>query len=129
MEKIHQTMLPTLMMAMIGTVMAQQPVYLCNGTYTDQPCPNGKEVDILPTEGMHSNSGKKRQSQEAAIRDVSRQIQQAQKQGLEQGLTLYRCAQLRQERMQLDRTDETGTLTGRRLTIRQEQFKLGCKQN
>lgn len=129
MKKLHQTMLPTLLMAVIGTVMAQQPVYLCNGTYTDRPCPNGKEVDILPTEGMHSNSGQKRQSQEAAIRDVTKQMQQAQKRGMEQGLALHRCAQLRQERMQLDRTDEAGTLTDRRLAIRQEQFKLGCKQN
>ncbi|NIC40770.1 DUF4124 domain-containing protein [Aquabacterium sp. A08] len=122
-------MLATFLLALAGTVGAQQPVYLCNGVYTDRPCANGKEVDILPTEGMHSMSGQKQQSQEAVMRDISRQIQQAQQRGMEQGVTLHRCHQLRQERMQLDRTEKAGSLTDRRLAIRQEQFKLGCKQN
>lgn len=29
---------------------AQQTVFLCNGTYTDQPCKGGREINVLPTE-------------------------------------------------------------------------------
>ena len=119
----------TCLTVLAGTAWSQQPVYLCNGTYTDRPCANGKEVDIAPTEGMHSLSGQKRQSQEAVMRDVTRQMQAAQERGMQQGATIIRCNQLQQERMQLDRTDKAGSLTDRRLAIRQEQFKLGCKQN
>lgn len=116
------------MLAMSG-VWAQQPVYLCDGTYTDRPCAHGKEVDILPTEGMHSLSGKKRQSQEAVMRDISRDIRTAQETGMKQAAVIIRCSQLQQERVQLDRTGKAGSLTDRRLAIRQEQFRLRCRQN
>lgn len=116
-------------MLVVSGVWAQQPVYLCDGTYTDRPCAHGKEVDILPTEGVHSLSGKKRQSQEAVMRDISRDIRTAQETGMKQAAVIIRCSQLQQERMQLDRTDKAGSLTDRRLAIRQEQFRLGCRQN
>ncbi len=113
----------------VSGVWAQQPVYLCNGTYTDRPCANGKEVDILPTEGVHSLSGKKRQSQEAVMRDISRDIRTAQETGMKQAAVIIRCSQLQRERVQLDQTEKAGSLTDRRLAIRQEQFRLGCRQN
>ena len=116
-------------MLVVSGVWAQQPVYLCDGTYTDRPCAHGKEVDILPTEGVHSLSGKKRQSQEAVMRDISRDIRTAQETGMKQAAVIIRCSQLQQERAQLDRTDKAGSLTDRRLTIRQEQYRLGCRQN
>jgi len=116
-------------MLVVSGVWAQQPVYLCDGTYTDRPCAHGKEVDILPSEGMHSPSGKKRQSQEAVMRDISRDIRTAQETGMKQAAVIIRCSQLQQERAQLDRTDKAGSLTDRRLTIRQEQFRLGCREN
>lgn len=116
-------------MLVVSGVWAQQPVYLCDGTYTDRPCAHGKEVDILPTEGVHSLSGKKRQSQEAVMRDISRDIRTAQETGMKQAAVIIRCSQLQQERMLLDRTDKAGSLTDRRLAIRQEQFRLGCRQN
>lgn len=113
----------------MGCAFAQQPVYLCQGTYTDRPCENGKEVDILPTEGMHSMSGQKQQSQEAVMRDVNRQMNAAREKGLQQGMTMLRCSQLQQERLQIDKTDKAESLTERRLAVRQEQFRLGCKQH
>ena len=113
----------------VSGVWAQQPVYLCDGTYTDRPCAHGKEVDILPTEGAHSLSGKKRQSQEAVMRDISRDIRTAQETGMKQAAVIIRCSQLQQERVQLDRTDKAGSLTDRRQAIRQEQFRLGYRQN
>lgn len=113
----------------VAGACAQQPVYLCDGTYTDRPCAHGKEVDILPTEGVHSLSGKKRQSQEAVMRDISRDIRTAQETGMKQAAVIIRCSQLQQERVQLDRTDKVGSLTDRRLAIRQGQFRLGCRQN
>ena len=116
-------------MLVVSGVWAQQPVYLCDGTYTDRPCAHGKEVDILPTEGVHSLSGKKRQSQEAVMRDISRDIRTAQETGMKQAAVIIRCSQLQQERIQLDRTDKAGSMTDRRLAIRQEQFRLGCRQN
>lgn len=123
------SMIATMLMAGIGIAWAQQPIYLCNGTYTDRPCANGKEIDIQPTEGMHSLSGQKRQSHEAMMRDISRQVDASQKRGLDLVITTQRCDLLRQQRLQLDRTDKAGSLTDRRFAIRQEQFKLGCKQN
>lgn len=113
----------------VSSVWAQQPVYLCDGTYTDRPCAHGKEVDILPTEGAHSLSGKKRQSQEAVMRDISRDIRTAQETGMKQAAVIIRCSQLQRERVQLDQTEKAGSLTDRRLAIRQEQFRLGCRQN
>lgn len=108
---------------------AQKPVYQCNGTYTDKPCAGGREVDILPTEGAHSMSGKRKQSQEAMIRDMTRDMHKAQEKGFQQGAAIMRCERLRQERVNLDAGQPNGQLEGRRLAIRQEQFKLGCRKN
>ena len=106
----------------------QKPVYQCNGTYTDKPCAGGREVDILPTEGAHSMSGTRKQSQEAAIRDITRNMDKARDKGMQQGLTLTRCNQLRQERIRMDSGQLSGDLEGRRLAVRQELFKLGCSR-
>jgi hypothetical protein len=114
----------------LGThAAAQQPVYRCNGTYTDQPCAGGREVDIRPTEGAHSMSGRKKQSLEAQLRDANRAADQAFNQGVKQANTAMHCQQLQKERMRLDRTSAGTELEGRRLEIRQQQFKLGCRRN
>lgn len=44
-------------MTAAGYAQANQTVYLCKGVYTDQPCKDGREVDILPTEGADKLSG------------------------------------------------------------------------
>ncbi len=85
-------------------------------------------MDILPTEGAHSMSGTRKQSQEAAIRDITRNMDKARDKGMQQGLTLTRCNQLRQERIRMDSGQLSGDLEGRRLAVRQEQFKLGCSR-
>lgn len=108
---------------------AQQPVYRCNGTYTDQPCAGGREVDIHPTEGAHSMSGKKKQSLEAQLRDANRSADQGLNKGVKQANTAMQCQQLQKERTRLDKTGTGTELEGRRLEIRQQQFKLGCRRN
>ena len=108
--------------------VAQKPIYLCNGTYIDKPCAGGREVDIRPTEGAHSMSGTRKQSQEAAIRDITGSMEKAREKGMQQGMSITRCNQLRQERIHLDSGQQSGELEGRRLAIRQEQFKLGCSR-
>lgn len=109
--------------------MAQQPVYRCNGTYTDQPCAGGHEVDIRPTEGAHSLSGRKKQSLEAQLRDATRSADQGFNKGVQQAHTAMKCQQLQKERMRLDQTSTGTELAGRRLEVRQQQFKLGCRRN
>ncbi|MBX9935734.1 MAG: DUF4124 domain-containing protein [Burkholderiaceae bacterium] len=46
-----------------GTTALSQPIYRCEYQgkigYSDEPCMNAKVVDVLPTEGAHSLSGKK----------------------------------------------------------------------
>ena len=44
--------------ATMGAAVAQ-PVYRCGNTYSHDPCPNAKEVDITYTEGLDTMSGKK----------------------------------------------------------------------
>lgn len=55
-----------IMLMMISTAASAwtQPIYRCGNTYSDEPCSGGKQIDILPTEGAHSLSGKKRESYE-----------------------------------------------------------------
>ena len=54
-----------------------QPVYRCGNSYSDEPCANGKPVDILPTEGAHSMSGNKRLSTEVEMRKNRRALYEA----------------------------------------------------
>lgn len=60
-----------------GTTALSQPIYRCEHQgkigYSDEPCVNAKVVDVLPTEGAHSLSGKKTwnaQSQQAEARKI-----------------------------------------------------------
>lgn len=57
--------------ALIWSAQAQT-IYRCGNAYSDEPCAGAKEVDIRPTEGAHSLSGKKRRSREMYIRDMER---------------------------------------------------------
>lgn len=108
---------------------AQQPVYLCNGTYTDQPCRGGKEVEIVPSRGAHSMSGTRRESREAVMEDIHRRSQAAQAKGLKQANDNLRCQDLRRRRMGIDKSGRSESLDGERLHIREEQFALRCRQN
>lgn len=63
------------------------------------------------------------------MRDIGSDIRTAQETGMKQAAVIIRCSQFQQERGQLDRTDKAGSLTDRRLAIRQEQFRLGCREN
>ena len=56
--------LPPLFLLLLMNVPALgQPIYRCEYQgkigYSDEPCMNAKVVDVLPTEGAHSLSGKK----------------------------------------------------------------------
>lgn len=108
---------------------AQQPVYLCNGTYTDQPCKGGKEVDILPSRGAHSMSGTRRESVEAVRERVARDVNSAYQKGIQQGRDNMRCEQLMRRRQALDRSGSATDLDGERLRIREEQFALKCRRS
>ncbi len=103
--------------------MANQTVYLCKGVYTDQPCKDGREVDILPTEGADKLSGKSQRSAEAHSRDNSRLIDQSIKKSFADADKSMRCEALIRERKAIDRMDG---LDERRFQIRQEQFALKC---
>jgi hypothetical protein len=107
---------------------AQKPVYLCNGVYTDNPCKDGKEVDIAPTRGVHSMSGQKRQSTEAAVADVQDQMNRAFERGNEEAKVLLRWDELRRRRERIDASGQTAIDKDERFAIRQEQFKLACKR-
>ncbi|PZQ00350.1 MAG: hypothetical protein DI587_08815 [Variovorax paradoxus] len=108
---------------------AQQPVYLCNGTYTDQPCKGGKEVDILPSRGAHSMSGTRKESGEAVRERVMRDIDSAYQKGIQQGRNSMRCDQLLRRRQALEKSSSVQDLDGERLRIREEQFALKCRRN
>lgn len=108
---------------------AQKPVYLCDGTYTDKPCKGGREVDIAPTRGAHSMSGTKRESHEAVMERVSRDVEKAQAKGLQQGQDAMRCAELRRRREAIDRAGQAAARDDERFRIREEQFALKCRRN
>lgn len=107
---------------------AQQPVYLCGGTYTDQPCKGGKEVDIAPTRGAHSMSGTRRESTEAILEGASQRSRDATVKGQKQGADLLRCAQLYRQRLAIDRAGKAAANDGERFKIREEQFALKCRR-
>ena len=107
---------------------AQQPVYLCGGVYTDQPCKDGREVDINPTRGAHSLSGKRRESSEAVMERLTRDMQKAQDEGWKRGTELMRCEDLRRKREAIDASGRPEQFKDQRFAIRQEQFRLKCKR-
>lgn len=110
-------------MAATGTAKANQTVYLCEGVYTDQPCKDGREVDILPTEGADKLSGKSRRSAQAHGRDTSRMVDQSIKKGFADADKSMRCEGLIRERKAIDRS---GGSDKRRFEVRQEQFAWKC---
>ncbi|KQP22361.1 hypothetical protein [Pseudorhodoferax sp. Leaf267] len=114
--------------ALAASAGAQQTVYLCDGTYTDKPCKGGKEVDIAPTRGAHSMSGKRRESTEAVVERIRENNQAAYQKGMKQAQDNMRCDQLRRRREVIDRSKATEALDGERLHIREEQFALKCRR-
>ena len=59
---MHHFMLLACILLLAPVANAQKPVYLCGKVYTDQPCKEGREVDINPTRGAHSMSGTRREA-------------------------------------------------------------------
>lgn len=106
---------------------AQQTVYLCNGTYTDKPCKDGREIDIRPTEGAHSISGKRMQSLDSQMRDMNQAMSENLAKGTAQYKVITQCEQLRRERELIDRSGAATVDSERRFAIRQEQFRPNCK--
>ena len=108
---------------------AQKPVYRCDGTYTDKPCKGGREVDITPTRGAHSMSGTRRESREAVMERVSRDVEKSYQKGMQQAAENFRCDQLRRQREAIDRTNQSAALDDQRFRIREEQFALKSQRN
>lgn len=106
---------------------AQQTVYLCNGTYTDKPCKDGREVDVRPTEGAHSISGKRMQSYDAQMREMNQAMAENLAKGTAQYKVITLCDQLRRERELIDRSGAASVDSERRFAIRQQQFRLNCR--
>jgi hypothetical protein len=107
--------------------LAQQPVYLCSGVYTDKPCKDGREVDINPTRGAHSMSGTRRESNDAVMERITRDINKAQEEGVRQGSAIMRCEELRRQRAAIDKSGRAEDFKDQRFAIREEQFRLRCK--
>lgn len=116
-----------LLFSITSLANAQQTVYLCDGTYTDRPCKNGREVDIRPTEGAHSISGKRMQSLDSQMREMNQAMAENLAKGTDQYKVITQCDQLRRERELIDRSGAAAVDSARRFSIRQEQFRLNCK--
>ncbi len=116
---------------LVGSTLAhaQKPVYQCSGVYTDKPCKGGREVDIAPTRGAHSMSGTRRESSEAVVERVTRDMDKAQAQGFKEGSEFMRCDELRRRREAIDTLGQPDFLKDERFKIREEQFKLNCRRN
>jgi hypothetical protein len=110
------------------SAFAQQPVYLCNGVYTDKPCKDGREVDINPTRGAHSYSGTRRESTEAVLERINRDMDRAGAEGVKQANEIIRCEELRRQRSAIDASGQADALKELRFSIREEQHRLRCKR-
>ncbi len=108
---------------------AQKPIYLCEGVYTDAPCRGGKEVDILPSRGVTSLSGRKRESLEATIESTQTDMVKSQQQGIAEASRMVRCDGLQRQRQAIDASSTDSALRERRFAIRQEQHRLNCRNN
>jgi hypothetical protein len=104
--------------------LGQKPVYLCGKVYTDQPCKEGREVDITPTRGADSMSGKSRESSEATMERIGGASQKATERGMQEATRLIRCDELRRRREAIDRAGKDAGMGDQRFSIRKEQFKL-----
>lgn len=113
---------------LIPNLATASTVFLCNGTYTDQPCKDGREVQITPTEGLNRMTGKYRTSEEAQVRDT-RRIMGTLSESTKKANDVHRCIALKKEREKIDRSASTNTSEERRFAIRQEQANLRCKDS
>ena len=79
-----------------GTASHAETIYKCGNAYSDEPCKGATVVDVLPTEGAHSLSGKKRMSNEAINRGGQRALDELQEQVT--GIPAEESARRREER-------------------------------
>lgn len=107
-----------------GAAWANATVYKCNGVYTDQPCKDGREVDIAPTEGLDKLSSRPRKSHDAHMREISRTINKSVGEGHTQAGVILQCQSLLRERRAID---GNGDSKDRRFAIRQQQHALKCR--
>ncbi len=121
--------LATLLLGAVLPATAQRTVYQCGGVYTDQPCANGREVNIAPTHGANSLSGKRQESPQVQMENLHQAMQDGQRKGAEQYQQIVRCNELKRRRESIDSADDPMPLKQERFAIRQEQFKLSCKEN
>lgn len=72
---------PLLLLLLINLPVLGQPIYRCEYQgrigYSDEPCMNAKVVDVLPTEGAHSLSGKKTWNAQSQQEETRKIIDQA----------------------------------------------------
>lgn len=116
------------LLAMMAVSSHAQTVYKCGGTYTDQPCKGGQELDIRPTDGMHSLSGTKRQNYDSVMRQSHTTIDQSIERGVREANRINQCHNLMLERQSIDaRATKTEAMKERRFQIRKSQFELNCK--
>ena len=107
-----------------GAAWANATVYKCNGVYTDQPCKDGREVDIAPTEGLDKLSSRPRKSHDAQMREISRTINKSVGEGHTKAGVILQCQSLLRERRAID---GSGGSKDRRFAIRQQQHALNCR--
>lgn len=105
-----------------------QVIYKCGQVYTDKPCKGGQELDIYPTDGMHSLSGTKRQSHEAVMREISRSFDAGFQRSVEEVRRINQCEALMRERQRIDAMSSlSAQAQERRFEIRKSQHALQCK--
>lgn len=92
---MHQTLMLTALMCISSTTGAET-IYKCGNAYSDEPCKGATVVDVLPTEGAHSLSGKKRMSNEAINRSGHRALDQLRETVI--GIPAEESARQREER-------------------------------
>ncbi|MPT53559.1 MULTISPECIES: hypothetical protein [Delftia] len=79
-----------------GTATDAETIYKCGNAYSDEPCKGATVVDVLPTEGAHSLSGKKRMSNEAINRSGQRALDDLREKVI--GIPAEESARRREER-------------------------------
>ncbi|WP_143059598.1 DUF4124 domain-containing protein [Giesbergeria anulus] len=69
------------LLLLINVPALGQPIYRCEYQgkigYSDEPCMNAKVVDVLPTEGAHSLSGKRTSNARSRQEDLIKGIDNA----------------------------------------------------
>ena len=73
-------------------------------------------------------SGVRRESQEAVMERLSRDVQENINKGTQQASQIFRCDELKRQRQAIDASQAVDeALKAQRFQIRQEQFALKCK--